>query len=68
MSETTDWTFNRLTELRSDYASGNARLAELGRQRDELRTTVLRIEGAIRVLEEQMAQVPAFERAATSVG
>jgi hypothetical protein len=55
---TTEWAINRLAELRSEYATGNARLTELARQRDELRVAVLRVEGAIRVLEEQVAQLP----------
>jgi hypothetical protein len=57
---TIEWTINRLTELRSEYATGNARLAELARSRDELRAGVLRVEGAIRVLEEQIAQLGSF--------
>jgi hypothetical protein len=57
---TTAWMINRLAELRSEYTVGNARLAELGRQRDELWVAILRVEGAIRVLEEQVAQLPSF--------
>lgn len=59
-----EWTLNRLTELRSEYATGNARLADLARRQDELRVSVLRIEGAIRVLEEQIAQTPSCTAAA----
>jgi hypothetical protein len=59
-----EWTLNRLTELRSEYATGNARLADLARRQDELRVSVLRIEGAIRVLEEQIAQTQPFTAAA----
>jgi hypothetical protein len=68
-SGTLEWAIGRLAELRSEYAAGNARLAELARQREELRAVVLRIEGAIGVLEEQVARVPAFaENPAAPVG
>lgn len=50
------WTLDRLTELRADYATGNAQLVELARRQHDVRASVLRIEGAIRVLEEQIAQ------------
>jgi hypothetical protein len=50
-----EWSLNRLTELRAEYANGNAQLADLARRERELRATVLRIEGAIQVLEEQIA-------------
>ena len=52
----TEWTLNRLTELRAEYANGNAQLADLARREREVRASVLRIEGAIQVLEEQIAQ------------
>jgi hypothetical protein len=69
MDDTIEWTINRLAELRSEYAAGNAQLAELARRRDEVRAVVMRIEGAIRVLEEQVARLPEFaERAGVAVG
>jgi prefoldin subunit 5 len=43
---------SRLTELNRDYQLGQGRLAELEREAGALRETLLRIGGAIRVLEE----------------
>ena len=42
----------RLAELRHEYTVGEARLQELTRQETALRETLLRISGAIQVLEE----------------
>jgi prefoldin subunit 5 len=42
----------RLTELNRDFQLGQGRLAELEREEAALRETLLRISGAIRVLEE----------------
>jgi hypothetical protein len=42
----------RLAELRREYATGEARLRDLTRQEVALRETLLRISGAIQVLEE----------------
>jgi predicted nuclease with TOPRIM domain len=50
-----DWCIDRLTELRGEYEAGAAHLAELDGQRAQVRDQLLRIEGAIRVLEEQCA-------------
>jgi len=46
---------NRLRELRSELEKGAQQLAALDRRRSELRETMLRIEGAIQVLEELKA-------------
>ena len=62
-----DWTIERLQELRSEYASGQAQLLELDKQRDGVRDQMLRIDGAIRVLEEQLAATPAFDSALQSI-
>jgi hypothetical protein len=59
-----DWTIDRLQELRTEFAEGERRLLDSERQRDQLRDQLLRIEGAIRVLEEQLAAAPAFAPAA----
>jgi hypothetical protein len=42
----------RLAELRKEFASGQKMLADLDNQRANLQQTVLRISGAIQVLEE----------------
>lgn len=43
---------DRLAELRREQASGLEALAEIQRKEQELRATLLRISGAIQVLEE----------------
>jgi septal ring factor EnvC (AmiA/AmiB activator) len=55
-----DWTIDRLQELRSEFAEGERQLNDTERRREQLRDQLLRIEGAIRVLEEQLAAAPAF--------
>jgi hypothetical protein len=45
----------RLEELRQEYAAGMAALADIQKRQEELRTNVLRISGAIQVLEELLA-------------
>jgi len=50
-----DWIVERLQELRGEYASGESQLAEIERHRVQVRDQMLRLEGAIRVLEEQLA-------------
>lgn len=42
----------RLAELRAEFESGQKMLAELDEKRDRLRESLLRISGAIQVLEE----------------
>ena len=43
---------DRLAELRREQASGLEQLAEIQRKEQDLRATLLRISGAIQVLEE----------------
>ena len=43
---------NRLTDLREEYAKGEQMLADAEREVSELRSSLLRISGAIQVLEE----------------
>ena len=54
----------RLQELRQEYEKGQQQLALLDQRRQELRDTLLRIAGAIQVLEElagQNGQAPPVE-------
>jgi hypothetical protein len=46
----------RLAQLRLELDKGRQRLELLDRERQEVRDTMLRISGAIRVLEELLAQ------------
>ena len=45
----------RLEELKSEFETGQTRLQELEIQSSRLRETLLRISGAIQVLEEMLA-------------
>lgn len=49
---------NRLQALISEYNTGRERLRELDTQRDEISGTLLRISGAIQVLQEELAAEP----------
>jgi predicted nuclease with TOPRIM domain len=44
----------RLQQLKSEYESGQRMLAELEQKQHTLRDTLLRISGAIQVLEEEL--------------
>ncbi len=44
----------RLEDLRGELAMGEKQLAELDAQREQLKNTLLRISGAIQVLEEEL--------------
>jgi uncharacterized protein (DUF3084 family) len=46
----------RLQHLKSELLKGEQEMARLDRQRQELRDTMLRISGAIQVIEEMLAQ------------
>ena len=46
----------RLNELRAEFESGQKMLAELGARQTTLRESLLRISGAIQVLEEELAK------------
>jgi DNA transposition AAA+ family ATPase len=43
---------NRLSDLKKEFEEGQRMLSELDSRRDTLRQTMLRISGAIQVLEE----------------
>jgi hypothetical protein len=51
----------RLAALRAEHESGQRALAELEEKQAVLSTTMLRISGAIQVLEEELAALPARE-------
>lgn len=46
----------RLAELKAEFEAGQKRLAELEAQEANLRSTLLRISGAIQVLEEELGR------------
>lgn len=46
----------RLQELRTEYETGVGVMNDLQKKQDELRTTLMRISGAIQVLEEVLAE------------
>ncbi|NJM40365.1 MAG: hypothetical protein HC853_06165 [Anaerolineae bacterium] len=48
----------RLTELKSEYLSGQKMLADLQSQQANLQQTLLRISGAMQVLEELLGVSP----------
>jgi predicted nuclease with TOPRIM domain len=50
---------HRLQELKSEYEAGQKMLADLEVRQAQLRETLLRISGAIQVLEEMLAGSPA---------
>lgn len=47
----------RLQQLKAEYESGQKVLADLDNRRAEVEQTLLRIQGAIQVLEEELAKV-----------
>jgi uncharacterized protein (DUF3084 family) len=58
----------RLAALRREYETGQKMLAELERQRLELQQTVLRVSGAIQVLEELLAADEATQAGSAAPG
>lgn len=48
----------RLVKLREEYESGMQALSDIQRRQDDLRATLLRISGAIQVLEELLGETP----------
>ena len=46
----------RITELKAEFEAGQKMLADLATKRSELEATMLRISGAIQVLEELLAE------------
>lgn len=58
---------NRLNELKSELASGQDMLADLEKKETELKHSMLRIAGAIQVLEEELAKAGAEATAPAEV-
>lgn len=54
----------RINELKKDFEAGQARLGNLEREAAALRETLLRISGAIQVLEETLADDGAAQQQA----
>lgn len=52
---------NRIASLKKELEAGQGRLQELERQQMYLRDTLLRISGAIQVLEEVLKESPVEE-------
>lgn len=55
-----EWAIERLRELRTEYATGESRLREAQEEQARLRDSMLRIGGAIQVLEEMIQQSGIF--------
>lgn len=53
----------RLTELKQEYELGKQQMAQLDATREELHAQILRISGAIQVLEEELQKALAGEAA-----
>ena len=49
----------RITELQAEFETGQQMLADLEKKQTDLRDSVLRISGAIQVLEEMVQQAQA---------
>ena len=56
-----DWAIQRLEELRNEYAAGQSQLQSLEQRQIQIRDSMLRIDGAIQVLEEMVHRSGAFE-------
>lgn len=57
----------RLNDLKTEHANGQRLIADLDTRRDSLRSTLLRIAGAIQVLEELLAADASADAAAPAV-
>ncbi len=52
---------NRLQQLKSEFELGQQKLSELESQAASLRNMLLRISGAVQVLEEELGKAPASQ-------
>ena len=59
---------HRLKELRSEFESGQKNLADLEQRQANLHNSLLRISGAIQVLEEELAKEDGQENSAQPAG
>jgi hypothetical protein len=57
---------NRLAQLKAEYESGQQMLAELEQRQRTLQETLLRISGAIQVLEEELCKSAELAEAAAA--
>ena len=57
----------RLQELKAEFESGEKMLADIETQQANLKKTLLRISGAIQVLEEVLAEVESSKNGANSL-
>ena len=57
----------RLQELQAEFEAGQKQLADLEQQRATLEQTLLRISGAIQVLEEELAKVNQTDTADSAI-
>ena len=56
-----DWAIGRLGELRDEYAAGESQLQALQERGAQVRDSMLRIDGAIQVLEEMIRRSGTFD-------
>jgi predicted nuclease with TOPRIM domain len=59
---------SRLTQLKAEYEAGEQMLAELAQKLRALRDTLLRISGAVQVLEEELGKTTEPAEAAAMNG
>ena len=59
-----EWSIRRLQQLRGDHADGEAQLLQIERQRAHVHDVLLRLSGAIQVLEEFVSASGAFDERA----
>jgi len=63
-----DQLLQRLTVLKAEFDAGQRMLAELESKQAELRNTLIRISGAVQVLEEELAKAASASPAVTLEG